>query len=281
MRLEEMTPAHVRRAVQIYARLAYPEGTARGTDADLRRLESVSTLEELFALFETSRPDQAPDFKRYALRLGNTRYPFMKFVVEEYLVDEEYFFTVDTHDDLEVRPDAPDYLGWMELKSFNRRLKDQIESTWRVAGLPTFDQLLELCEGLRGVEREERKRRRLLVVDDERSVALSVAALLEGRGYDVEIAYSGEQVLERLAVDPLPDLLLLDYELPRLDGGEVLDRLRNDPRLADLPVLMATAASIELSQLRRVSGLLRKPYPREVLFKMIGELLAPGERPAP
>jgi CheY-like chemotaxis protein len=230
-------------------------------------------MEELFALFESPPRDQAPDFKRYTHRLGNARYPFMKFVVEEYLVDEEFFFTVDTHDDLEVRPDAPDYAAWMELKLFNRRVKEAIESTWRAAGLPTFDQLRELCEGLGDVEREERKRRRLLVVDDERSVALGLSALLEGRGYDVELAYSGEQVLERLAHAPLPDLLLLDYELPLLDGGEVLDRLRADPRLCDLPVLMVTAASIELTRLRRVSGLLRKPYPREVLFKMIRELL--------
>jgi CheY-like chemotaxis protein len=131
---------------------------------------------------------------------------------------------------------------------------------------------------LRGVEREEPKRRRLLVVDDERSVARGLAALLEGRGYEVELAYSGEEVLERLARSPLPDLVLLDYELPMLDGGEVLDRLRADARLSDLPVLMLTAASIDLARLRRVSGLLRKPYPRLVLFKMIRELL--DRRPA-
>jgi CheY-like chemotaxis protein len=94
----------------------------------------------------------------------------------------------------------------------------------------------------------------------------------------VELAFSGEEVLARLQRDPLPDLLLLDYELPRLDGREVLDRLRSDPRLADLPVLMVTASSIDLTQLRRVSGLLRKPYPRAVLFKMLRELL---ERSAP
>ncbi len=288
MRLEHLTPAHVRRAVALYLERAFPPDAQvrpRTTTADL---ETAATLSELLERFERPPGERAGDFARYALRLGNERYPFMKFVLEEYLVDEEFFFTVDTHDDLEVRPDAPDYERWTELKRFNRRLKDRIEGAWRAAGLPTFEELRALCEGLRGVEREERKRRRLLVVDDEESVALGVAALLEGRGYDVETAYSGEQVLERLAHGPLPDLLLLDYELPRLDGREVLEALRADPRLAELPVLMVTAARIDLTRLRRVSGLLRKPYPRELLFKMVRELLergrlagnAPGPFPA-
>ena len=50
--------------------------------------------------------------------------------------------------------------------------------------------------------------------------------------------------------------------------------------LADLPVLMVTAASIDLTRLRRVSGLLRKPYPRTVLFKMLAELLQHGAPPS-
>ncbi len=288
MRLELLTPAHVRRAVALYLERAYPPGAEARPRIGVADLEGESTLDGLFGRFEKLPGERAGHCERYALRLGNQRYPFMKFVVEEYLVDEEFFFTVDTHDDLDVRPDAPDYERWTELKRFNRRLKDEIEAAWREAGLPTFEELRALCEGLRGVEREERKRRRLLVVDDERSVALGVAALLEGRGYDVETAYSGEQVLERLAYDPLPDLLLLDYELPRLDGREVLEAVRANPRLADLPVLMVTAARIDLTRLRRVSGLLRKPYPRELLFKMVRELLeraplagnAPGHFPA-
>lgn len=273
MRLEEMTPAHVRRAVELYMRRAWPPEAAvrpRLTTADL---EHAQSLEELFGLFELAPRDQVDGFLRYALRLGSYRYPFMKFVVQEYLVDEEFFFSVDTHDNLDVRPGAPDYEAWQELKRFNHQLKDEIEADWRVAGLPTFDDLRALCEHLAPVEREGRKRKRLLLVDDERSIAIGLGALLKARGYDVELAYSGEQVLERLARDPLPDLVLMDYELPELDGQEVLDRVRDDPRLCDLPVLMATAAQIDLARLRRVSGLLRKPYPREVLFAMLRQLL--------
>lgn len=280
MRLDVMTPAHVRRAVGIYLELAFPADCGVQPRVRLADLESASTLPDLLARFETPRRDEAVGLRRFALRLGNSRYPFMKFVVQEYLVDEEFFFTVDTHDDLEVKPGAPDHERWLELKLFNRELKERIEYAWRLAGLPTFEELRLLCEGLRGVEREARKRRRLLLVDDERSVAQGLGALLEGRGYDVELAYSGEQVLERLARDPLPDLVLLDYELPRLDGRQVLASLHADERLAHLPVLMLTASAIDLAQLQHVRALLRKPYPRALLFKLLGELLGPPAAPA-
>jgi CheY-like chemotaxis protein len=301
VRLDDLTPAHVRRAVELYLGLAYPPDGSKpgskpggeagsGAGARARRvadeLASAVTVGQLFEHFEV--PRHPPDGRgaddlgdhvgpvgahRYDLRLGNARYPFMKFVVQEYLVDEEYFFTVDTHDKLDVRPGAPDYDRWLELKRFNRELKQRIEDAWREAGLPTFDDLETLCRDLAPVERERSKRRRLLLVDDERSVVQGLGALLEARGYEIELAYTGEQVLERLARDPLPDLLMLDYDLPALDGEQVLDRLRSEPRTAELPVLMATASSIELGSLRRVSGLLRKPYPRGVLFAMLRQLL--------
>ena len=110
-------------------------------------------------------------------------------------------------------------------------------------------------------------------VDDEQGVALGLGALLEARGYTVEVAYDGHQVLERLAHDPLPDLVLLDYSMPGLGGDGVLERLRGADRTRDLPVLMVTASSIDLGRMRRVSGLLRKPYPRALLFRMLEELL--------
>ena len=127
MRLEVMTPAHVRRAVAIYLEQAFPEGCGVEPKVRLSDLERASTLEELLQHFQTPRRDAAPGLRHYALRLGNWRYAFMKFVVQEYLVDEEFFFTVDTHDDLEVKPGAPDYERGLELKVQNRELKERVE----------------------------------------------------------------------------------------------------------------------------------------------------------
>jgi chemosensory pili system protein ChpA (sensor histidine kinase/response regulator) len=100
-----------------------------------------------------------------------------------------------------------------------------------------------------------------------------VGALLRSKGYEVECYFDGQSVWDRLQHEPLPDLLLLDYAMPRLGGDEVLRRVRGDARLAHLPVLLATASSIDLERVPRASGLLRKPYPREVLFALLGQML--------
>jgi CheY-like chemotaxis protein len=273
MRLENMTPAQVRSAVDIYLKLAWPASgfpRPRITTADL---EGIDTLEGLRARFDKPRPSECGSLKRYTLRLGNARYPFMKFVVQEYLVDAEYFFSVDTHDDLDVQPDNPDYDAWQELKQHNLALKREIEAAWVRAGLPTNADLRLIAEGLAAVERETEKKARLLVVDDEADVCKGLGALLQARGYEVELCYDGREVLERLEHEPIPDLLLLDFAMPEFDGEQVLARVRANPRLADLPVLLATASTIDLKRVPRASGVLRKPYPREVLFAMLSQLL--------
>jgi len=274
VRLDELTPAHVRLAVAAYMECAWPDPEKANPWFDPAALEGINTMEELFGLFTCSSDQKdGPASKCYSLRLGNASYPFMKFVLQEYLVDHEYFFSVDTHDDLGIPPESPDYPAWVELRERNRVLKREIESRWQELGLPTSEALRELAEDLAQVEGSGTERGRLLVVDDERGVAQGLDALLTARGYNVECAYDGQQVLDRLATDPLPDLVLLDYSMPELDGEEVLDRMRASERLKDVPVLLVTASNIDLGRMKRISGLLRKPYPRQLLFAMIEPLL--------
>ncbi len=270
MRLEELTTGHVRRAIDVYVQHAWPPGCQGAPRVSLEDVAVCETVDEMLECFEK---DEGGGTRRYSLRVGNHRYPFMKFVVHEYLVRGEFFFSVDTHDNLETRTDSPDYLEWERLKTHNRDLKGVIERAWSEAKLPTHDDLRALAEELARVEREDEKRKRLLIVDDEANVAHGLKALLQARGYDVELAHDGGEVVERLERDPLPDLLLLDLEMPVIGGQEVLARMRENPRLRDLPVLLATASDIDLDRLQRVSGYLRKPYPRQVLCAMIARLL--------
>lgn len=274
MNLAQLTPDLMRRAVATYMRLAWSGETARPI-FDPRRLEGAGTMAEVFALCETRPAGLEPVQAHFALRLGNEHYPFMKLVLHEYLLEHEFFFVVDTHDDFDVPADNPDFGAWEHIRRRNHELKQAIEAAWESAGIPTHRDMLSLVErrlarmGLEGVG----EGRRLLVVDDDLAVAKVLQALLSARGYHVEVAHDGRQVLERLARDPLPDLVVLDYAMPEFDGQEVLRRMRADPRLAGLPVLLATASDISLDQVRRVSGLLRKPYPLEVLLAMIERLL--------
>jgi CheY-like chemotaxis protein len=274
VRLEQLTPSHVRRAVDLYMQRAWPDKARANPWFDPGKLEGISTVEELLKLFTpSSNSEDGPACHRYTLRLGNSKYPFMKFVLQEYLVAHEYFFSVDTHDDLDIPEGSPDHAAWLDLRAQNMELKQLIEGDWSSGGLPTNSELCMLVEAIAKVEGGAQRCGRLLVVDDEEEVAKGLKALLSARGYQVEVAFDGQQVLDRLAEDPLPDLVLLDLNMPRLNGDEVLDAMRASSRLADVPVLMATASSIDLQKMQRVSGLLRKPYPRQLLFKMIEQLL--------
>jgi len=81
---------------------------------------------------------------------------------------------------------------------------------------------------------------RILVVDDHEDNVELLRARLEARGYRVEAASDGEEALERVFASP-PDLVLLDVMMPRLDGMEVTRRIKAQPGLPFVPVIMQTA----------------------------------------
>ncbi|WP_122466166.1 MULTISPECIES: response regulator [Brevundimonas] len=80
---------------------------------------------------------------------------------------------------------------------------------------------------------------RLLFVDDDPILREFARVNLASESCDVEVAADGVEALERIAEQPF-DLLLVDLEMPRMDGFELLGRLREDPRTAHLPVVVET-----------------------------------------
>ncbi|HXU41543.1 MAG TPA: response regulator [Burkholderiales bacterium] len=84
---------------------------------------------------------------------------------------------------------------------------------------------------------------RILIVEDDPDLVALVKRWLERDGHRVEHAANGAAALEALRWDPLPHLVLLDVMLPKMDGFEVLQRLRAEPRTKDLPVVMVTSFS--------------------------------------
>jgi two-component system response regulator VicR len=81
---------------------------------------------------------------------------------------------------------------------------------------------------------------RILVVDDSKLVTDIVKMRLEMYGYSVELAYNGEQALTMIE-DSTPDLVVLDVQMPGIDGYEVCRRLRNNPLYEALPIIMLTS----------------------------------------
>ncbi|BHH83568.1 response regulator [Desulforhopalus sp. 52FAK] len=87
------------------------------------------------------------------------------------------------------------------------------------------------------MSQENNSTSRILIADDEVEFASTLATRLELRGYDTDIASSGEQTLEAISRQ-VPDLLLLDLKMPDLDGLEVLAKLRENNE--DLKVIILT-----------------------------------------
>ncbi|HEX7051432.1 MAG TPA: PleD family two-component system response regulator [Longimicrobiales bacterium] len=94
-------------------------------------------------------------------------------------------------------------------------------------------------------------RARILVVDDEPDNLEILATRLRYRGYEVEEATRGEEALERVEQNP-PDLILLDIMMPGLDGYEVTRRIKSNPALPFIPIILVTA---RVSTQDKVAGL--------------------------
>lgn len=84
--------------------------------------------------------------------------------------------------------------------------------------------------------------RLILTADDNQQIRMLVKAALRSLGHDLMEAVDGEQALE-LAIEHHPDLVLLDVNMPKLDGWEVLHFLRTRPETADVRVMMLTTAA--------------------------------------
>jgi CheY-like chemotaxis protein len=83
-------------------------------------------------------------------------------------------------------------------------------------------------------------KRTIMVVDDNPDIVTIVKTILEVKGYVVQSAFSGQEVL-KLLEGQKPDLIILDVMMPQMDGLEVLTRLKGDPGTASIPVILLTA----------------------------------------
>ena len=118
-------------------------------------------------------------------------------------------------------------------------------------GLPRDGACREM--GTRDMSKTSKTAARVLVVEDDEAIRIGLSKNLEFEGYDVALAADGESGL-RMAVDDQPDLLILDVGLPKMDGWQVLDRIRSDMRTRNLKVLVLTAHAQEETRERADRG---------------------------
>ncbi|MBN2404834.1 MAG: response regulator [Coriobacteriia bacterium] len=120
---------------------------------------------------------------------------------------------------------------------------------------------------------------KILLVEDNPQNRYLVTFLLEKNGYEVISAEDGEQAIDSVEKE-LPDLILMDVQLPKLDGYEATRRIKADERFASIPLIALTAHSMKGDRGKALAAgcddYITKPVDAEGLLARIRELLPDG-----
>jgi two-component system alkaline phosphatase synthesis response regulator PhoP len=93
------------------------------------------------------------------------------------------------------------------------------------------------------------EKKRILVVDDQLDFAGIVQQNLEKEGFEVEVAYDGDEGLEKVKANP-PDAIVLDVMMPGKDGYQVCSELKADAQYAEIPIILLTAVASHVTSTR-------------------------------
>lgn len=112
----------------------------------------------------------------------------------------------------------------------------------------------------------------ILIVDDEYTIVETLAEILAWEGYTVRTAADGRRALTELERD-VPDLVIVDFMMPAMDGLELIDRIRGDERFRHLPIVLMSAAPISLEKRTKTwDVLLAKPFTGKAILEAIRKL---------
>lgn len=119
--------------------------------------------------------------------------------------------------------------------------------------------------------------KKILIADDEEDIKVVTQLFLESKGYEIVTAYDGLDALDKVKSEK-PDAVLLDIMMPLIDGFEVCQRMKEDPELASIPVVMMSASTHSESRQRGLDAgavdFLIKPFQPEALEKVLASTLA-------
>jgi CheY-like chemotaxis protein len=122
-------------------------------------------------------------------------------------------------------------------------------------------------------------RPKILIVDDDSDVRRLYAIGLNQRGFEVKLAANGAEALERITSGEKPDIILLDWLMPLMDGGEVMSKLAGDTGTADIPVIVISGQPAPQEKLDpRIQCWLTKPVSVDDL---VGYIERPPNRRGP
>lgn len=118
----------------------------------------------------------------------------------------------------------------------------------------------------------------VLITDDDADIRLLLSHLLRAAEFEIAQVENGGDALAYLETHALPDLAILDVQMPEMDGWETLSAIRNDSRTSDLPVILCTVKSTPENVARGwdlgADAYVRKPFQASELIDQVGEVLS-------
>lgn len=118
--------------------------------------------------------------------------------------------------------------------------------------------------------------KKILIVDDEQDIVETLKFMLEAQGYECFCAYDGEAGLT-LAKEIIPDLMILDVMMPKMNGYKISRLLKYDNKYKDIPIIMVTARSQDddkaIGQETGVNEYITKPFELDDLIARVNKYL--------
>jgi len=120
----------------------------------------------------------------------------------------------------------------------------------------------------------------ILIVDDEAYIVTSLEYVMQSAGFEVAVAYDGVEALEKVA-ETVPALVILDLMMPKLDGFEVCEKIRENPLWKDIRIIILTAKGRDTERKKGMSlgadDYMTKPFSTRDILNRVKELLAESE----
>ena len=118
--------------------------------------------------------------------------------------------------------------------------------------------------------------KKVLIVDDETNIVISLEFLMEQVGYDLRIANNGQEAMDQVAAFE-PDLILLDVMMPQINGFDVCRRIRENPNWQTIKIIMLTAKGREVEMTKGLAlgadAYITKPFSTKELLVQVRHIL--------
>jgi CheY-like chemotaxis protein len=115
----------------------------------------------------------------------------------------------------------------------------------------------------------------ILIVDDEYDILNSLEMVFEAEGYIPRTAHDGQEALDRLTEEPIPDLILSDVMMPVIDGYGLVTAIRALPTFCHIPIILMSGASLDMTKIQKsdYAYFMHKPFDLNLLISKVEKAL--------